>query len=906
MSRKSRDKILEIVDLKNLETVAADHALGGANHLADTLANLNAKISDATLDTSTASRPPSGTAGGDLAGTYPNPDIAAGTIVDTDINAAAAIATTKLADGPEFLKRDGSVPWTGNQDAGTKKLTNLGTPTAGTDAATKAYADSIVSGLDVKASVRAATTANITLSGTQTVDGVALVADDRCLVKDQTAAKDNGIYDVKAGAWVRSSDADTDAEVTSGMFCFVEEGTASADAGFTLTTNDPITLGTTALSFTQFTGAGQITAGQGLTKTGNTLDVGAGNGVTVNADDVEVKRDTTGGANLAKAINVGANGVAVRIDDSTIGANVSDQLELKDLAVTNAKVSATAAIAESKLNLDFPTADAIHENVASEINGVTEKVTPVDDDVVLIEDSAAGFVKKKAKVSKIGGAGTESFFDAYDSAGGTTLTSAFVDIPLGTERKKTADYTHAAGSAEVTINTTATYVVMYAASSDVTTEDAPMQADFKMQLDTGAGFADVAGSTGRVYNEFAAEGEGTATRVLVLDLTATDKLKIQGRRKSGSGTIKTLAGASALTITRFAGVGPKGDTGPSGAPVGAAYVTIGNDATLTAERALTGTANQITITDNGANSTVVLSTPQNIHTDATPMFDAIILDLSTGKSRFGTATDNTDGAPLVMIADTATNAVGLDSNSKLLIKRDADTGYDICCGNTNKFAFMHLGKLSAANRFAFQYLSGSGNEFVEVGGQGKRIWRGDVSENMLVGGTSNFPGAGSGGLWLGVPTTEPSSPGIDSAGAFARDVSASAELIGMDEAGNATQLTPHNFEDFAPDPSFPCPFSYSSSNCYSGKRTSIDMTLLAKEVERLGGKKICYEFDLPVGEVRDWDADQEDKRARRQAELDVWNSFSAADQKRMPKPKLYLKKAPPVWLKSRLKTASIL
>jgi hypothetical protein len=106
--------------------------------------------------------------------------------------------------------------------------------------------------IDFKASVRAATTANITLSGTQTVDGVALIANDRVLVKNQSTGSQNGLYVVQAGAWIRTTDADVSAEVTPGMFVFVEEGTINGDTGWLLSTNAPITLGTTSLTFLQF------------------------------------------------------------------------------------------------------------------------------------------------------------------------------------------------------------------------------------------------------------------------------------------------------------------------------------------------------------------------------------------------------------------------------------------------------------------------------------------------------------------------------------------------------------------------------------------------------------------------------------------------------------------------------
>lgn len=173
-------------------------------------------------------------------------------------------------------------------------ITNLGTPTNSTDAATKGYVDNVAAGLDPKGSVRVVSTTNITLSGAQTIDGVSVIAGDRVLVAGQSSAATNGIYVCAAGAWSRATDADTSAEVTSGLYVWVEEGTTNADTGWVLTTNNPITLDTTALTFTQFSGLGQITAGSGLTKTGNTLNVGAGTGITVNADDIQISASYAG------------------------------------------------------------------------------------------------------------------------------------------------------------------------------------------------------------------------------------------------------------------------------------------------------------------------------------------------------------------------------------------------------------------------------------------------------------------------------------------------------------------------------------------------------------------------------------------------------------------------------------
>jgi hypothetical protein len=160
-------------------------------------------------------------------------------------------------------------------------ISGVATLTSGTIAATpvnplditnKAYVDAVAQGLDIKDSVVASTTGNITLSGTQTVDGIALVAGDRCLVKNQTAAADNGIYVVAASAWARSDDMSTWAQVP-GAFTFIETGSTLADTGWVCTSNAGGTLGVTAITFTQFSGGTSYTAGTGLTLVGSVFSL---------------------------------------------------------------------------------------------------------------------------------------------------------------------------------------------------------------------------------------------------------------------------------------------------------------------------------------------------------------------------------------------------------------------------------------------------------------------------------------------------------------------------------------------------------------------------------------------------------------------------------------------------------
>ena len=163
-------------------------------------------------------------------------------------------------------------------DTMTGALTLAADPTEDMHAATKAYVDSVVQGLDVKASVRVASTENVDLAAATVVDGVTLADGDRVLVKNQTNKAENGVYVKTASGLVRAEDFAAD-KVSSGAFTFVEEGTVNANNGFVLVTDGAITVGTTELEFNQFSGAGQVIVGAGLAKNGNEIYL-ADSGVT--------------------------------------------------------------------------------------------------------------------------------------------------------------------------------------------------------------------------------------------------------------------------------------------------------------------------------------------------------------------------------------------------------------------------------------------------------------------------------------------------------------------------------------------------------------------------------------------------------------------------------------------------
>jgi len=265
--------------------------------LAGSIANSKLANSDVTVGSTSISLGGSATA------------IAGITEIDIDnVNINGNTISTSNSNGNLVLDPNG----TGTVDVSSARITSVATPTASTDAATKAYVDAQLQGLDVKNSVRVATTANGTLASAfangETVDGVTLATNDRILLKNQSTGSENGIYTVNAsGAPTRATDFDSNSEVTGGAFFFVEEGTVNADNGFALTNDGAITVGTTALTFTQFSGAGQLVAGDALTKTGNTLAVGVDDSsIEINSDALRVKASGITNAMLAGSIDLTA------------------------------------------------------------------------------------------------------------------------------------------------------------------------------------------------------------------------------------------------------------------------------------------------------------------------------------------------------------------------------------------------------------------------------------------------------------------------------------------------------------------------------------------------------------------------------------------------------------------------
>lgn len=193
------------------------------------------------------------------------------------------------------------------------KVTGLNDPTGDLDAVNKRYVDAVAQGLQPKKSVRVGTTTNITLSGLQAIDGVTVVANDRVLVKNQATASQNGVWLANAAAWTRSTDYALGISAKS-TFMFIEEGVTQSDSGWTcINDNGSDIVGTANLAYTQTTGAGQIIAGTGMTKTGNQLDINAGDAsIVMSADSFRVGVD-----NLTLEV---ITGVGVRVKANSINA----------------------------------------------------------------------------------------------------------------------------------------------------------------------------------------------------------------------------------------------------------------------------------------------------------------------------------------------------------------------------------------------------------------------------------------------------------------------------------------------------------------------------------------------------------------------------------------------------------
>jgi hypothetical protein len=253
----------------------------------------------------------------------------------------------------------------------------IATPTDAAHIATKGYVDAARQGLDVKQSVRVASTAPVAIASAleagDVIDGVTLVAGDRVLLKDQTSASENGIYvAVSSGTGVRSSDANGTAdtgELKPGTFTFVEEGDANSDKGFVVSTNGTITVGSSAIAWTQFSGAGSFEAGDGLSQNGNTINVNVtADRIAITSDAIDIASTYAGQSSITTLGTItgetsiwngtvidgqyGGTGVANTGKTITLGGNLTTSGAHATTLTTTATTSVTLPTAGTLSTLD--------------------------------------------------------------------------------------------------------------------------------------------------------------------------------------------------------------------------------------------------------------------------------------------------------------------------------------------------------------------------------------------------------------------------------------------------------------------------------------------------------------------------------------------------------------------------
>ena len=379
----------------------------------------------------------------------------ANTILAGPTSGSAAAPTFRALVAGDLLKLNEFTAPDGAVSLNSQKITNLATPTADGDAASKSYVDGVSQGLDIKDSVRAATTANITISSAlnngDTLDGVTLSTNDRVLVKDQSSASENGIY-VVGSSPARADDMAAGADA-AGAFMFVESGSVNGDNGFVCSSDKgSAVVGTNNLSFVQFSGAGQVVASDGLSKSGNTLsvDLKSNGGLVIESSKIAVDlaassitgtlaiSDGGTGATSASAART-ALGLVIGTDVephsdkltelATMGQTTANALA--DLSEAEVQILDGATVTTAELNiLDGVTATASELNIldgvtatASELN-IMDGVTATTSELNIMDGVTAttselnimdGVTATTAEINKL---------DGNTSATSTTLATA--------------------------------------------------------------------------------------------------------------------------------------------------------------------------------------------------------------------------------------------------------------------------------------------------------------------------------------------------------------------------------------------------------------------------------------------------------------------------------------------------
>jgi|694.fasta_scaffold00026_33 hypothetical protein len=373
-------------------------------------------------------------------------------LTDSTSSTSTTTAATPNSVKSAYDLANAALPKSGGTMTGA--ITLAADPSSALHAATKQYVDAVKTGLDVKDSVHVASTANISVTysatggtsargqitgATNSIDGVTLVAGDRILLKDQSTGAQNGIWVVTTagtgsnGVWDRATDFDSDVEVTPGAFTFVEEGTVNADSGWVLTTNAPIVIGGgsgTSLNWAQFSGAGQITAGDGLTKSGNTLNVVTANSgrIVVNADSIDLAivgytgSIGSAGINFAKSITVDSYGRVTAGDYADVRTGSTSQTGILQLTDSISSTSTTTAATPASVKSAYDLANAALPKAGGTMTGKVTTVTTSSSTANILLAGAAADPSAPVSGDLWNNAGTLKFYN-----GSATKTLAFTD-----------------------------------------------------------------------------------------------------------------------------------------------------------------------------------------------------------------------------------------------------------------------------------------------------------------------------------------------------------------------------------------------------------------------------------------------------------------------------------------------
>jgi len=308
-------------------------------------------------------------------------------------------------DPSEFALTSVGAP-TGNLSLATYKITSLGTPTDATDAATKAYVDSVTEGLHIHEAAVAATTENVNLANAlengDVIDGITLATGNRVLVKNQSTASENGIYVVQAsGQPTRATDFDTAAEVDSGDFVFVYSGTVNASTGW-VQTNRPATIGTDAINFTQFSGAGTYLAGNGLSLNGNTFSINTTITADLSTAQTLTNKTLTSPTLTTPALGTPASGTMTNVTGLPLTTGVTGTLPIAN----GGTGGATAGDARTALGLAIGTDVQAYNSTLAAVAGGTYTG---DDSITTVGTISAGTWNGSTIAVANGGTGITSF-----------------------------------------------------------------------------------------------------------------------------------------------------------------------------------------------------------------------------------------------------------------------------------------------------------------------------------------------------------------------------------------------------------------------------------------------------------------------------------------------------------------